>query len=258
MSASEPSAPLLEVFSSIQGEGLYVGRRQIFVRTVGCNLACEYCDTPAAREEPPLVWSVFSPEHEISSHPNRASVQDALSAVRELERISGPHHSVPITGGEPLLHPDFTAELSRLVRESGSPRRIHLETNASLPDALPAALLHIDVVAADVKLASSTLQRTLIETHAEFLSAVLSAGKELFVKIIVTDSTDLSELHDAARMIARIGANMPVVLQPAACLPGRRHIAPTGAEIAEMQRLCLQTLRDVRVIPQCHRILGVR
>ena len=38
-------APIVEIFSSIQGEGLLVGRRQIFVRFAGCNLDCNYCDT---------------------------------------------------------------------------------------------------------------------------------------------------------------------------------------------------------------------
>ena len=36
---------LVEIFSSIQGEGLFVGCRQVFVRLAGCNLFCRYCDT---------------------------------------------------------------------------------------------------------------------------------------------------------------------------------------------------------------------
>ena len=41
-------AQLIEVFSSIQGEGLLVGCRQIFLRFALCNLDCDYCDTPFA------------------------------------------------------------------------------------------------------------------------------------------------------------------------------------------------------------------
>ncbi|MBI2447469.1 MAG: 7-carboxy-7-deazaguanine synthase QueE, partial [Candidatus Omnitrophica bacterium] len=40
-----------EIFSSIQGEGLYLGKRQIFVRFYGCNMRCAYCDTMPSRYE---------------------------------------------------------------------------------------------------------------------------------------------------------------------------------------------------------------
>ena len=39
---------LLEVFSSLQGEGTHLGERQIFVRFGGCNLCCDYCDEPGS------------------------------------------------------------------------------------------------------------------------------------------------------------------------------------------------------------------
>ena len=44
-----PKADLVEIFSSVQGEGLLVGVRQIFLRFPDCNLACRYCDTDFAR-----------------------------------------------------------------------------------------------------------------------------------------------------------------------------------------------------------------
>ena len=37
-----------EMFSGIQGEGPYVGVRQVFVRLAGCDLRCHWCDTPAS------------------------------------------------------------------------------------------------------------------------------------------------------------------------------------------------------------------
>ena len=41
-----PQANLVEVFSSIQGEGLQIGQMQSFVRFQGCSLRCRWCDTP--------------------------------------------------------------------------------------------------------------------------------------------------------------------------------------------------------------------
>ena len=54
-------AHLVEVFSSFQGEGLYVGQRQLFIRFAGCNLRCRFCDTEAAQESTfGLVFVDFS------------------------------------------------------------------------------------------------------------------------------------------------------------------------------------------------------
>src|SRR3712207_3191727 len=39
-------ARVVEVFSSIQGESELVGLRQVVVRFFGCNIRCDYCDSP--------------------------------------------------------------------------------------------------------------------------------------------------------------------------------------------------------------------
>ena len=39
-------APVLDIFLSRQGEGVCVGDPQIFIRFGGCNVVCDYCDTP--------------------------------------------------------------------------------------------------------------------------------------------------------------------------------------------------------------------
>ena len=41
------SANIVEVFSSLQGEGIYTGLPMTFVRLGSCSMGCRYCDTPA-------------------------------------------------------------------------------------------------------------------------------------------------------------------------------------------------------------------
>ncbi len=85
-----------EVFSSIQGEGILIGRRQVFVRFSGCNLDCNYCDTSKSRD--PLLGDLISTE-------------ELLFKINKL--ITPDFHSISLTGGEPLLHSDFIKEISR-------------------------------------------------------------------------------------------------------------------------------------------------
>ena len=40
-----------EIFTSVQGEGPYVGYKQLFIRFCNCNLKCNYCDTDFSGEE---------------------------------------------------------------------------------------------------------------------------------------------------------------------------------------------------------------
>ncbi|MDZ4172032.1 MAG: 7-carboxy-7-deazaguanine synthase QueE [Methanobacteriaceae archaeon] len=83
-------APIMEVFSSIQGEGLLIGRRQIFVRFAGCNLNCNYCDTPESRK-------------------SIAGQQKTLEELQKdiMDIITPDFHSISFTGGEPLLQANF-------------------------------------------------------------------------------------------------------------------------------------------------------
>ncbi|MDI6709452.1 MAG: 7-carboxy-7-deazaguanine synthase QueE [Thermoanaerobacterales bacterium] len=243
-------APLVEVFTSIQGEGLYVGCRHLFIRLAGCNLRCAYCDTPQAV---PDAWRLERTpgRGDFSALPNPAAVDDVLECLHPLPLNL--YHAVSITGGEPLLHEAFLAEMLPRLRRRGW--RIYLETNGTLPGALKRTAAFCDIIAMDYKLPSATGQQLYEAEHAAFLRRARGPG--LFVKAVVSHDTSAKELAAAAGVIAREAPGTPLVLQPVTA-PGNGTPQVNPARLLALQETALAFLPVVRVIPQTHIMLGAR
>jgi 7-carboxy-7-deazaguanine synthase len=240
-----------EVFSGIQGEGLYVGERQIFVRFAGCNLKCRYCDTPSAQDRTDTCRIEQCPgRRDFAVVDSAVDLSRLLNAVERLEAFSGLHHSIAITGGEPLVQSSFLGEVAGGLKGRGL--RVFLETNGSLPDRLPLVIQSVDIVSMDVKLPSASGLPDMMAVHEEFLRA--AAAMDVYVKIVLASTTTADELLCAVRMVNSVDASIPVVLQPVTGLSSVR--PPSAAQVLEWQSSCRQLHRDVRVIPQCHKFMG--
>lgn len=236
---------LVEVFSSIQGEGKYVGCRQLFVRLAGCNLQCDYCDTP---------HSYVAPEHcrieqtagkrDFSNSANPVKVAALALAVNQMLRQ--PHHSVSLTGGEPLCQAEALQQLAAQING-----RVYLETNGTLPQALKQVLPYIDIISMDIKLPKTT-GRVLWREHSEFLS--LARAKDVFVKLVIEEGMDIRHFDQAVKLIADIGRDILLVLQPVSPFNGCKAIVPE--KIIEVHNRALRQLENVRVIPQTHKFIG--
>ena len=98
-----------EIFSSIQGEGMLAGRRQIFVRLMECNLDCRYCDTNFEKSDICRLESKPG-SGTFLNIPQPPSLHEITAIIEEWQsQLPGAHHSVSITGGEPLLYADALA-----------------------------------------------------------------------------------------------------------------------------------------------------
>jgi 7-carboxy-7-deazaguanine synthase len=253
-------APVAEIFSSVQGEGPYVGVRQVFVRTYGCDLRCSYCDTPASRAETGPCRIEEAPGGDVwTDVENPVEAPLVLHVMSEMGDALARHHSVSITGGEPLLHPGFVAELAAGAHELGL--RVYLETNGQRPEELAEVIEHVDIVAMDAKLPSTQVEEAdldaaaFIERSMDFLRVALR--REVFVKVICAADAEEAEIIEVARGVAKQSPDVTLVLQPVT--PRYRGEDAIGAaELLRLQDRAAGHLRDVRVIPQCHRMLGVR
>ena len=240
---------LVEIFSSIQGEGIYTGARQVFVRFSGCNLKCAYCDTPY---EPNPRFRVEFPAgtREFVNYSNPAGPDETAEIIKKFNLKK--HHSISLTGGEPLLHTKFILQLSRLLKAEGT--MFYLETNGTLPSHLAILIPVIDIVSMDIKLPSTSELSGLWDTHSEFLQTCSS--KEVFVKTVVSSSTTEPEIIEACKIIKGVNPKIPLIIQPVSSHSGYHGKSPSIRRVIKLQELALDYLTDVRVIPQTHKYLG--
>lgn len=244
-----PDAQLIEVFSSIQGEGLAVGCRQIFVRMAYCNLTCDYCDTPFAPQDSCRIETSPGAES-FTEIPNPVSLDALCGTLRNwLELMPGAHHSLSITGGEPLVQGELLAQWLPALRKL---LPIYLETNGTMPVALQRLLPHIDWISMDLKLPSQTGLAPQWDVHREFLA--LSKDKNCFVKAVVGSDTPDEELQTAACLLNEVAPDVTLILQPVTTSEGT---LLNSRQLLAMHALVAKTHPQVRVIPQTHHILNL-
>ncbi len=242
-------APLIEIFSSMQGEGVLIGCRQVFVRFAECNLACDYCDTPY--QPGPTCQIESEPgSGQFTSHDNPVNLSEITRLISHWQHLSNNvHHSVVLTGGEPLLHAEV---LQTWLPEVLGILPIFLETNGTLPSELEKIRHLVDWVSMDIKGSAVTGVSPPWTDHADFLA--LAGDRLCQVKLVVDAGTTDSELLEAASLVKRYAPEVPFILQPRTLSSGP---ALSGSALLELQALAASEHRDVRIIPQIHPWLGV-
>ncbi len=247
---SQNQAQISEVFNSIQGEGLYLGERQTFIRFAGCNLACQYCDSPQALVIPKEFKVEVTPgKKNFEKFNNPATIPQLVDLVNAFDKPCGVNHSVSLTGGEPLLQVDFLKEFLPELKA-----KIYLETNGVLPDHLAEVIDLVDIIAFDIKLPSATGLSPYWKEHKKALE--IAFMKEVFVKMVFSRETKVREIDEATTLIAEVDENIPLVLQPVTPHGPIKH-GPNPDQIMALHAISKRKLKNVRVIPQVHKVFGV-
>lgn len=212
------AAPLrvAEIFGpTIQGEGPTAGRPAMFLRLMGCNLACTWCDTP-------YTWDAA--HHDLHEVGRSLSTADVLARLTAHGRV----RKVVITGGEPLLHQNRPGWTTLIEGLAGHGIDIEIETNGTvMPTDVTAAVARFNV---SPKLAHAGMPRaTRIKPD---VLGVLRHLDAVF-KFVARNSDDLAEI-DALLSAVNKGPIGPID-------PSRIWVMPEGTT----PDVVLATARDL-------------
>ncbi|CAM4117415.1 7-carboxy-7-deazaguanine synthase [Bacillus manliponensis] len=227
--------PVLEVFGpTIQGEGMVVGQKTMFVRTAGCDYSCTWCDSA-------FTWDGSAKEQIRQMGPEEI--------WNELVELGGGNFShVTISGGNPVLLKKLDAFLT-LLQEKGI--RTAIETQGSKWQDW---LLQVDEVTISPKPPSSTMK-----TNFEMLDTVIHklAGKDFSLKVVVFDEVDFEyakEIHERyphVPFFLQVGNDDTVTTDDTALVS---RLLQKYEWLIEKAVHCKE-MNDAKVLPQLHALV---
>lgn len=136
---------VVEIFESIDGEGIRVGFPVTFIRLFGCNLRCSYCDSRYACEGTGYTeWSIEG-------------------ILKQVESYG--HKRVTLTGGEPLIHKDVNVLINSLIKSG-------YEVNIETDGAVNISNLKISdniIITLDYKCPSSLMEDKMVLSNFDYL-----------------------------------------------------------------------------------------
>jgi organic radical activating enzyme len=234
---------LSEIFTSIEGEGVLFGTKTMFVRLAGCPLKCHWCDTTyAIPMDSGSELSIEEVEEKISSEllPNT--------------------YKVNFTGGEPLAQHEAVIELAKFVKS----KKINTYLESACYDSARFAkvLPHIDIMKIEFKLRDAKAvdeknYPTLLKNELECLEMAVRAGKKPYVKVVVTNSSDVEEFASLVKKVFAI-ATSEDDLAGFIIQPSTRNDEPVLDRLFAFYDAVYPYYRQVRVVPQLHKIIGAR
>ncbi|MCR5202127.1 MAG: putative 7-carboxy-7-deazaguanine synthase QueE [Lachnospiraceae bacterium] len=208
---------VVEIFESINGEGMKSGELAVFIRFFGCNLRCTYCDTLYALEKDAPV--TLMDEEEIYKRVKETGIKN-----------------VTITGGEPLIQKDIEVLFRRLLKDEEL--FLEIETNGSV-EVSPYRINDRITFTLDYKLPGSGAFFAMEGKNFQ------NVNKNDTVKFVVSDLMDLDTAHQ--KMLEyKLIKNCNIILSPV-----------FGSIEAEtiVEYMKNKNLNDVRLQLQIHKFI---
>lgn len=183
--------PVLEVFGpTIQGEGMVIGKKTMFVRTAGCDYSCDWCDSA-------FTWDGSAKDEIVQMNAN-----EVWQRLNELAKGNFSH--VTISGGNPALLKNLDLLISMLKENK---IEVAIETQGSVWQDW---FLEVDDLTISPKPPSSKM-KTNYDVLDSIISKLVVADRRanMSLKVVVFDDVDF----EYAKAIAKQYPDIPFYLQ---------------------------------------------
>lgn len=230
--------PVMEIFGpTIQGEGMVIGQKTMFVRTAGCDYSCSWCDSS-------FTWD--------GSGKKDIRMMEPMEIWQELERIGGNNFSfVTISGGNPALLTNLS-ELIQLLKEKQI--KTGLETQGSKWQDW---FYEIDELTISPKPPSSKM-----ETNFEILDVIITKLKQneqskFSLKVVVFDEEDYRYAQKVHARYPDIPFFLQVGNDDLTTMDNKELLLHLLDKYERLIEKVIQdpTLNNVKVLPQMHTLL---
>jgi organic radical activating enzyme len=215
----------------------------------GCNLNCAYCDTDFSPQDYCRIEDAPG-SGQFRNVANPVALEVLAGIISEwVERSPGMHHSISLTGGEPLLQGLVLQEWLPVLRQI---LPVYLETNGTCPESLEPLLPFLDWISMDVKLSSVTGVPTPWKLHRSFLA--LSSKTGVWVKAVVAEETPVEEMSELGKVVQQVAPDATICLQP---VTKGGKVGMSNHHLLTLQTALSRVHKNIRVIPQTHVFLGL-
>lgn len=236
-------ARVSEIFTSIEGEGIFVGKKTLFIRFSGCHLKCRWCDTKYAL---PLDSGT---EYQIDE------IEDLI--MRELQPFT---YKVNFTGGEPLLQTDAVIKLADFIKKQTN-LKTYIESSCFDSELFSKVLPYMDICKIefktdDSKVVENEMYDSLLLNEIKCFELAVESNKTTYIKIVVTNSTNLESFKNLVYNISKKIKPSDIVgfiIQPSHGVD-----QPTVNKLLHTYDIVQPMFPEVRIIPQLHKEIGAR
>jgi organic radical activating enzyme len=236
-------ARVSEIFTSIEGEGIFVGKKTLFIRLSGCHLKCRWCDTKYAL---PLDSGT---DYQIDE------IKDLI--IKELQPFT---YKVNFTGGEPLLQTEAVIELADFIKKQTN-LKTYMESSCFDSELFSKVLPYIDICKIEFKTDDSKVVEdeeydNLILNEIKCLGLAVESNKATYIKIVVTNSTNLESFKNLVYSISKKIKPSDIlgfIIQPSFGID-----QPTVNKLLDTYDIVQPMFPEVRIIPQLHKEIGAR